>query len=365
MAFEEIIGQKRVIDILNKVLESGRLPHALLFHGPDGVGKLALALAMAKAQFCREDPIYCDRCSDCLRVSHLNHPDLKIIFPAKKNYDVEDAKVVLESIIQNPYNYLRNWQNEEILIDIIRKEVRRWVSLKSLEKRGKAIIFLDAHRFRDAAANALLKIMEEPPEGVTLFLLTAKPDLLLPTIISRCHQVRFDPIPWQEIKKALIEREKVSEGQAAVVARMSFGSYRRALELLSEDISERQNLMLDMLRKVLMSDLEILTFAENLSNKENAKGLVEILELMTVWFRDAMVLEKMENDSKVSDKLIFSDQRETLEKFVKSFEKIPHEKILEDIERAITMINQNVSLQLVILNLIYELKKQLRRRLNV
>ncbi|OQX87139.1 hypothetical protein B6D60_04620 [candidate division KSB1 bacterium 4484_87] len=365
MAFEEIIGQKRVLSILTHGVESGRLPHALLFHGPEGVGKLAVALAMAKVQFCQQDTLYCNNCRDCQRVTHLSHPDLKIIFPAKKNYEIEYAKNIIDSIARDPYNYLKSWHNERILIGMIREEIKRWVSMKSFEKGGRVIILIDAHRFKEEAANSLLKIIEEPPEGVRIFLLTSRPDLILPTIISRCQQIRFDPIPWQDVKKALIEREKITEDKAGAVARMSFGSYRRALELLGEDISEKKDLMLDVLRKALLSDLDILTFTEDLVSGQDTLRIIEILELMSVWFRDAMIMEKLNFETDIDEKLIFSDRKETLEKFINSFEPINYEKILNQIGTAITMINSNAAVNLVILQLIYELKGQLRRKTNV
>ncbi|NOZ61743.1 MAG: hypothetical protein GXO74_08670 [Calditrichaeota bacterium] len=365
MAFEEIIGQKRALSILTRDVESGRMAHALLFHGPEGVGKLAVALAMAKVQLCREDELYCNKCRDCKRVDHLNHPDLKILFPAKKNYDVDYAKAIIESIAKDPYNYLQNWQKEKILIDMIREEIIHWLGMKSFEKKGRVIILIDAHKLKEEAANSLLKILEEPPPGVTINLLASRPDMILQTILSRCHQIRFDPIPWQDIKNALVAREKISEAQATAAARMSFGSYRRALELLGEDISEKQDLMLDMLRKALMNDLDILTFAENVASNEDARAIVEIFELMAVWFRDAMIFEKLDQTAEITEKLIFSDRRETLERFVHSFEKIPYDKILHQIETSINMINRNVAVNLIILQLMYELKRLLRRRANV
>lgn len=364
MAFEEIIGQPRVKKILTRIAENNRIPHALLFHGPDGVGKLAMALALAKIQFCNEETLYCNQCSNCKRVDHLTYPDLKIFFPAKKNFEQEYAGEIIKSIIANPYFYARIWQDEEIQVDLIRQEIIRWANLKSLEKNGKVAIFIDAHRFNAEAENAFLKSLEEPPEGMTFILLTSKPDLLLPTIISRCQAVKFDPLHWEEIKDALIKEKDISEQEATAIARMSFGSYRRAAELLGEDLSEKQNLMLDMLRTILFGDLEIVTLGESLGNALDRRDLAEILELMTIWFHDALVLEQLNAPDELENKLVFANRIETLGKFVQSFEAIPYDDILRTINLSLTMINQRVQLRLVILNLLYELKRLLRRKTN-
>ena len=366
MAFEEIIGQEKVKKILTRMAQSNKMPHALLFHGPEGTGKLATALALAKVQFCTaDDQLYCNECDNCKRVDSLNYSDLRIIFPAKSNYSQDDMREVTESIAADPYLYKRTWQSEMILIDVVKKELNRFVSLKSFENKGKVIIFIDAHRFKIEAENAFLKILEEPPKGVTYILITPKADQLLPTIISRCHAIKFDPLKAEEIKRALIDRLGASEQEATVAARMSFGNFRRAADILGEDLDEKQNLMLDMLRKILLSDVEIVNFGEQLERILDRRLLAEILELMVIWFHDAMILEQLKGSANANDKLIFANKIETLTRFVDTFEEIQYEGILDKINLSLTMINQNVQLKLVILNLLYELKRHLRRKKNV
>ena len=364
MSFENIIGQQRVISILKRGLISKRMPHALLFHGQQGVGKEAVALELAKALFCQNDEIYCNTCSDCKRVGQLSHPDLMLIYPAPKQPKDEERKLTRESLIKNPYHRAQPWANPSILIDMIRN-LKKTVSMTSYENKGRVVLIMDAHRMTTEAANSLLKILEEPLGKLTLVLISSQANLLLPTIISRCQKIRFDPLPWQDIESALIKREQVNPEQAKIFARMSFGSFRRALELLDEDVDQKQNLMIDILRKVLMPDLDILLTIESLVNQQDKKTIKDLIALMLVWFRDAMVMELLQNESDYKDKIINIDRQDTLTKFVSGLERIDYDQVIPKIEQALESIDRNVYLNLVLLQLMFELKKFLRRKIHV
>ena len=364
MPFKNIIGQKRVITILERAVKSQRLPHALLFHGPDGVGKTAVALELAKAALCQQDAVYCDNCRDCKRVAQLSHPDLILLFPSPKEPKVADLKTIRLSIATNPYFRTELWAKPEILIKSIR-DLKKTVSMKSYENKGRIIIILDAHRFRTEAANSFLKLLEEPPEKVQIILVTSKPNMLLSTIVSRCQQIRFDSLDWQDIASALVEKKNIDSERAAIISKMSFGSYRRALELLDENIAEKQEQMIDILRKILMSDLELLLLVENLTSREDLKTIKDLLALMLIWFRDAMIFETLQVEENFKEKIINVDRLDILHKFIDSFASIDYEKILDKIENALEMIERNVYLNLILLQLLFELKKLLRRKINV
>jgi len=364
VGFENIIGQKRVISILERALISKRMPHALLFHGPEGVGKEAVALELAKALFCQKDEIYCNTCSDCKRVGQLSHPDLVLIYPAPKQPRNEEIQAIRESMKKNPYYRAQPWPNPSILIDMIRN-LKKTVSMTSYENKGRVVLIMEAHRMTTEAANSLLKILEEPLGKLTLLLISSQANLLLPTIVSRCQKIRFDPLLWQDIENALIKREQVTAEQAKIFARMSFGSYRRALELLEEDFDQKQNLMIDVLRKVLMPDLDILLTVETLVSQQEKKTIKELIALMLVWFRDAMVMELLGNESDYKEKIINIDRQDTLKKFVSGLERIEYDQVIPKIEQAVELIDRNVYINLVLLQLLFELKQFLRRKIHV
>ena len=105
-------------------------------------------------------------------------------------------------------------------------------------------------------------------------------------------------LDWgNNIEEALIKKEQISPDQAKIFARMSFGSYRRALELLDEDVDQKQNLLIDILRKALMPDLDILLTVESLVNQQDKKTIKDLIALMLVWFRDAMVMDVLKNEN--------------------------------------------------------------------
>ena len=353
-----------MISVLTRTLQSKRMPHAILFHGPEGVGKEAVALELAKALFCQQDEIYCNECSDCHRVAQLTHPDLIVIYPAPKQVKNEDTQSIRQSIVKNPYHRIQPWANPNILIETIRN-IKKTVSMTSYENKGRVIIILDAHRMTVEAANSLLKILEEPLGKTTMILLSSQINLLLPTIISRCQQVRFDPLVWQDLETALIQREKIEPEKAKLLARMSFGSYRRALELLDENINEKQDLMLDLLRKALLSDMDILQMVEQIVSREDKKTIKDLLQLMLVWFRDAMVFHLQPSPEDYLDKIVNVDRLQTLEKFVTGLEPIDYEQVIKKVETAVDLIDRNVYLNLILLQLLFGIKKLLRRRLHV
>ena len=364
MNFEEIIGQKKTVSILSRALKNQRIPHALLFQGHEGVGKTATAIALAKSMLCQKSELYCDDCPDCNRVAQLSHPDLILIFPALKTAKVEEVKTIRGSISENPYLKTELWAKPSISIDTIRN-LKKTVALTSFENKGRVIIVLDAHAMTTEAANSLLKILEEPPAKVTLILVTSKANQLLSTIVSRCQQLKFDPLTREEIEQALIGRNGIEAEQANVIARMSFGNYRRALELLDEGVKEKQELMIEVLRKVILSDLELMLFVEKMIDQYDVKAIKEMLVLMTVWFRDAMVCESLKNEADFQDRLINVDRLEILKKFTGSFESIDFQKIMEKIEYSIELIDRNVFLNVILFQLVFELKMLLRRKANV
>lgn len=168
MSFSQHTGQKRITGQLHDSLKRGRLAHAYLFIGPRGSGKQAMALTLAQAVNCEKlDADACGRCDSCRKIQAKNHPDVQWIQPESKS--------------------------RRITIDQIRDFIRA-VNLKAGEARIKVGIIVDADRMDDSPANAFLKTLEEPPANTIIILLTAEPQRLLPTILSRCLKLAFGPV---------------------------------------------------------------------------------------------------------------------------------------------------------------------------
>ncbi len=207
MAFKDVAGNEGVKKILRLALERGRVPNSLVFAGPEGVGKSALALSLAKALNCAgRASDSCDDCPSCRAIDAGNHPDVLTL-----TVDVQKVKV----------------EQTEL--------VRQMAYLRPMIGRKRVFIIDDAKDMSAHAANSLLKVLEEPPSFTHVILITDSPHLLLPTILSRCRILSFSPIGREEIEKVLVGRE-FSPEQARVLALLVAGNLDRAQELDWEEV---------------------------------------------------------------------------------------------------------------------------------
>ncbi len=217
MPFRDILGHRPTLALVAPAIDRGTLPPCLIFSGPEGVGKRAVALAVAQAINC-VNPLRqvqpsggsgsvlavdaCGTCPSCSRIARGIHPDIQIIAPGDTG---------------------------TIKIDEIR-EVLRQVGFRPFEARRRVVIVDDAEALGREAQNALLKTLEEPPPGSIIILVTAQPGLLLDTVRSRCPTVRFGPLDVADLTRWLTTHEGLGEAQARSVAAMSNGSLAAARE---------------------------------------------------------------------------------------------------------------------------------------
>ena len=214
MPLSDIRGQARALKGLSTLLSTRRLPPALLFIGPSGVGKSSAALEFAKALNCAEDALdACGLCASCASADKGTDPDLVRVDAAYQAglLGEEEAK------------------QRSIRVDTVRHLISG-LELRSLDGRWKTAIVEDAHLLVTAAANAMLKALEEPPARTLWILVTHRPELLLDTIRSRCQVVRFSPLSPGLLASLLAERG-VPGKEAHGLARTSEGSLGRALAL--------------------------------------------------------------------------------------------------------------------------------------
>ena len=210
MAFADVLGHERIRDLLGRALASGRLPPALLFVGPRGVGKRTLALAVARALLCPDGASQgdaCGKCPACHRSGKALHPDLFLAEP-------EGATLTLK-------------------IERVRDLVRE-IDARPFEASARAIVIDDAHTMTEQAQNALLKSLEEPPPTSHVFLVTPSPQTLLPTIRSRCQTLRLGPLPAALLEATLAERLSLSPAEARLRVSVSAGSLGQALAFEGE-----------------------------------------------------------------------------------------------------------------------------------
>jgi DNA polymerase-3 subunit delta' len=265
--FRDILGQDRVISHLKTAMAKGRLSHAYLFLGPEGVGKASVARALAAALNCaalREDGDACGECPSCRRLAAGTHPDFLVISP-------EEAK-------------------SQISIDQIR-DLRRLTEYPPLGGGWRVVIIKPAEALtaqNDAAANALLKTLEEPPDRHVLVLTAQGETDLLPTVVSRCHKLALTPLPTPLVARELMHRRGLTQSQAALLSALSGGSLGRALDLdIEELVEQRRQVLADLAQLAGGSDAGVLDWAQRLA--KNRPELDNFLLLAQLWYRDLLI----------------------------------------------------------------------------
>lgn len=254
MLFKEIIGQEEVKHQLRTAVREGRIPHAQLFTGISGIGKLQLALAYAQYVNCdhRTAEDSCGVCPTCLQFENLQHPDLHFVFPIVKTDAADTCDGFLEQwreiILTKHYFDLEDWHKaldvetkQSMIYEKESGEILRKLSLKPYGKGYKVMIIWQPEKMNSATANKLLKILEEPAEKTLFILVSEEPDSLLSTIQSRVQMIRIPRLETQSIVQALMQKG-IDATKAADIARIANGSYLAALKKADESEENQQEL---------------------------------------------------------------------------------------------------------------------------
>jgi DNA polymerase-3 subunit delta' len=249
MLFNQIIGQEHIKKHLKVSAENGRIPHAQLFVGKEGSGTLPMAIAYAQFLLCN----FSDNADVCnLKCDKLQHPDLHFAYPVTSNENVKKHPVSSlflqdwRSFIETqPYGSLFNWlqhigvENKQGIIGVDEaEEVVKKLRLKSYEGGFKVMIIWMAEKMNIAAANKLLKLIEEPPEKTVFILITESEEQIINTIKSRCQALHFPALSEQDISNTLVVDHQVSDNDAAKIAHQAEGNFNKALHLLQNDSSD-------------------------------------------------------------------------------------------------------------------------------
>lgn len=369
MSWTSIVNQSRVKDLLVASIKRKRLAHAYLFSGPAGSGKYATAIELAKVVNCEHsESETCGKCSDCSKFDSLQHPNVKLIFqlpvgkgekagedPIAKLSD-DEISIIREQInlkARNPYHPVSIPKANTIKVNSIR-EIRRESSLSAFGKGKKVFIIIDAETMNDESSNALLKTLEEPHEDTLLILTTSNPDALLPTLVSRCQHIRFDSLSDDIIIEALQERKGIPPAQAKTIARLVNGNYSRALQYMDASFHERQEYAVDFLRSMLFKSRRgLMSEIENIMSEYQKPDVRDMFRLMEQWLHDAMMLQQgIGSDPDSGD-------YESLKKFISVYPDWDYPSACESLERAVSLLDKNVYIPLIVLDLSARLKKHL------
>lgn len=277
-----LIGNNPAKELLKRLINAGRVPNALLFAGPDGVGKKEFALQLARAFVCQapKDLEACDECPACARAGRFAFPKPDDRDGYKKVIlsDHADVGMVI------PYN--RN-----ILVDAIR-ELETEAYFRPYEAKARFFIIEDADKMNDPASNALLKTLEEPASTSHIVLISSRPDSLLQTIRSRCQTVRFAPVGAYQIEEFLKTTKKFSFDDARLAAKLSAGSVGRALSTDVEKFRIQRDAMTLVLVNLLTKNdrASLLRAAEEMNDAKNKEFYENNLDILLSLIRDVWTL---------------------------------------------------------------------------
>lgn len=257
MRFSQIPGQSWIAEKLLRSVKEGRVSHAQLFTGPEGCGSLAVALAFAQYVSCenRGEDDSCGTCKSCVKYEKMIHPDLHFVFPVikgkKSEEPVSDSYIEewREFVRKKPFFSVNSWLDyievgnaQGLIFASESNEIIRKLSLKTFESDFKIMVIWLPEKMHHAAANKLLKMIEEPPDKTLFILVSEETDKVLPTIMSRCQLVKIPSFTYDEIKGYLRSFYGTTESRSSDIARVANGNILRASDLAENDETSKFNL---------------------------------------------------------------------------------------------------------------------------
>lgn len=374
MQFSEIIGQDETKQLLLRAVQTNHLAHALLFDGPEGSANLALALALAQYVNCedRQAGDSCGRCASCIKTQKLVHPDLHMVFPVANLAKGKTSEAYLSDwrsfLLESAYRTLPNWL-ESVNADnkqgnISAEEARnilQKLSLKAYEGAYKIMLIWLPELMNTSSANALLKVLEEPPAQTLFLLVTNQPDKLLITILSRTQRVAIRAFTDDEVATYLRQHLNFDETTARRLAYLADGNLAEALSRSKQDTPsvEQHNWFAEWMRTCYRQDLiELVKQADQFDgfSKEKQKGLLEysirLYRDLFLWQQGAAELLRLP-DTEMA--------------FVKNFAKIltvNHiERIVNDLNESAYHLERNARAKMIMLDMSLTFSRLIKTKL--
>jgi DNA polymerase-3 subunit delta' len=316
LGFKDIIGHERIKEHLQKAIESDHVSHAYILTGETGMGRKSLANAFAMTLLCeraKSEP--CMECHACKQVMTNNHPDLILVTHEKPG---------------------------SIGVDDIRGQINDTIMIRPYSSYYKIYIVDEAEKMTVQAQNALLKTIEEPPSYAIIMLLTTNQEAFLPTILSRCVQLKLKPQTDAVVKSYLMGSLGIKESRADIYAAFARGNLGRAIHLASsEEFQLLYSELLHMLKHLKEMDIMELLFYIKKMKDENL-DIYDCLDFMQLWYRD-ILMYKVTQDINL---LIFREEFNTMKEISASSAYDGIETILKAIDKARIRLDANVNMEL-------------------
>ena len=327
--FNEILGNDMIKEHFQKAIENRKVSHAYILTGEAGIGRKSFANAFSMALLCEKggkEP--CMVCHSCKQVLSGNHPDLI---------------------------YVKHEKPNSIGVDDIREQINDTIMIRPYSSYYKIYIVDEAEKMTVQAQNALLKTIEEPPSYAVIILIITNQEAFLPTILSRCVQLKLKPLKDFTVKSYLVEHLNVGEKDAEICAAFARGNLGKAIYLASSDeFKELYYKVMAMVKNV--ESMDIVDLMERIREiKELNFEISEVLDMLQLWYRDVLMF-KVTKDMNL---LIFKDEYKTINGMGQNVGYDGLEKILEAIETCRTRLNANVNMELAMELLLLTMKRPL------
>ena len=372
--FGLLSSQAKVWEQLKKIAVSHRLGSAYLFHGPSGSGKEYIATRFAQMLNCEEQiASICRNCPSCKRSEILQHENINLVFPLpvmkKKSVDSMDefeksnVDIITDSIkkkASNPFHKIQLPNANRILIQSIRL-LRRTLYLKTQNVGRKIVLVFDAHLLnsgQEEAANAFLKILEEPPPNTTIIMVTDYMELLLPTILSRCQKIAF-PRLNNEYLEEWCSINKVKKAHVPLVIGLSEGDVHKAKLLISQPLEKNMSSISSLVKVISEQDpgqWRKLISTYSRYSKQNKSEFYFHFNMLKIWFQAANRLTK--NIEHVLHKTSFV---EDMKIFIKRNPNADFYSIIYELEKPMEAVKNNYYMPLVLINLLLEIQKHFKQ----
>ena len=321
MPFRDVSGHRQLLDRIGAAARRGSLPPSLIFAGPDGVGKRMAAVALAQLFNCANVDAAaadsCGRCPACTRIARGVHADVLLIEPGDTG---------------------------AIKVEQVRDAVQR-SAYRPFEGRRRVVIIDDADAALGEAQNALLKTLEEPPTASTFVLVTSRPDVLLPTVRSRCQRLRFGRLAPAEVAAVLIRDHGYAESDAHAAASLSDGSIGLALEEATDEYVEARDAAARLLQGVAGAGdpRTRLSSAKALVGASDRDELARRLRALSSMLRDLGVLLSRADERILAN----ADLKPFLAKLLRSFDGERALRAFSAVDRALFALERNASPKIV------------------
>ena len=314
--FQDILGNDMVKDHFKKAIEGHKVSHAYILTGEAGMGRKSIANAFAMTLLCEKggsEP--CMVCHSCKQVLGGNHPDLI---------------------------YVTHEKPASIGVDDIREQINDTIMIRPYSSYYKIYIVDEAEKMTVQAQNALLKTIEEPPSYAVILLITTNQEAFLPTILSRCIQLKLKPLKDFTVKSYLTEHLHVPDKEAEICAAFARGNLGKAIHLSSSDeFKELYQKVMSVIKSV--GDMDITMLLDCIREIKDQKfEMNDMLDLMQLWFRDVLMF-KVTKDMNL---LIFRDEYKAINEMGQKYDYAGLEEILNAVDLARTRLEANVNMEL-------------------